>query len=70
MRMPNLEAEMARTGIAVDRIAEELQCTSRTAWNKVHCVSPLTFNEAKILRDNLFSKCDYDYLFELERDTA
>lgn len=67
--MRNLIAEMARYGLKNKDIQAVLKCSEKTARNKIHGESALTYREAKMIRDVLFPNLDLEYLFAEDDST-
>ncbi len=60
----NLKAEYVRKGInPKNRIMSILNCSEKTARNKLEEKTPLTVAEAKKIRDTDFEGFTLDYLF-------
>ena len=70
MLFPTLKAEMARIGLKTGDIAETLETTPRTAYNKLMGYSKFTLNETVNIRDKHFSGWDLEVLFLREQKGA
>jgi len=66
--MRNLEAEMRRSGIRSEDIKNLLNCSDRTARNKIKGVTPFTFPEAEIVRNHFFPGLLMEYLFAADNN--
>jgi len=60
---PNLRAEMARSGVSKERLAECAGCTVRTVDNWFAGNSDIPVHSCFAIRDELFSDMPLDYLF-------
>ncbi len=64
----NLKAEYVRKGVdPTDRIMSILNCSEKTARNKLTEKTPITVAEAKKIRDTDFESFTLDYLFAICR---
>ncbi|HUS89782.1 MAG TPA: hypothetical protein VMW91_10580 [Desulfosporosinus sp.] len=70
MLYPTLKAEMARRGLKTRDIAETLEVTTRTAYNKLTGKSKFMLNETVIVRDKHFPGWDIEVLFLREQKGA
>lgn len=61
--LKNLQAEMARSSITVDQIADEISVSVRTVYNKLKCSTEFQRDEMFIIRDTFFPKLGVEYLF-------
>ncbi len=61
--MSNLSAEMARFGVSVYNVQAVLDCSEKTARNKVNGSTEFTVAEAMKLRDAYFPGLRLEYLF-------
>jgi plasmid maintenance system antidote protein VapI len=59
----NLMTEMNRLGITNENIADELHIHRNSVSNKINGDTPLTLEEAKIIREKFFPYADFQYLF-------
>lgn len=59
---PNLLAEMARRGLTISGMAEELGCARDTLARNFN--GSLRIDEALRIRDRYFPDCSLDYLFK------
>ena len=67
---PNVKAELARKGITLEKLAEELEQrgmkrTVATLSNKFTGKFPITLNEAKAIKDVLDTEIPIEELFEV-----
>ena len=60
----NVKAEMARRGITLGMLADQLKFTLATVSNKLNGKQPLTFNEAKQIKSILGVDIPLEELFE------
>jgi plasmid maintenance system antidote protein VapI len=60
----NVKAEMARRGITLGMLADQLKFTLATVSNKLNGKQPLTFNEAKQIKSILGVDMPLEELFE------
>lgn len=60
----NLEAEIARRGLAKQKVADCIGISKRTLYDKLTGKTTFTINEASKLQKELFPECEMDYLFE------
>ena len=49
-RYPNLEAELARTGLSKTELAKQLGLSKDTLYNKLNGKSKLTIDEARVIK--------------------
>ena len=61
---PNCKAELARQGITLDKLANELGLTLTTVSLKLNGRYPLTLREAKIIKAYLNVDIPLEVLFE------
>lgn len=70
----NLRAELVRKGIKnpAEAVAEALECTEKTARNKLDGITPVTVPEAVTIIERYFStdKFSIEYLFAEYHATA
>ena len=60
----NLKAEFARRNISpISKISSVLECSERTARNKMNGSTEMTVNEAKKIKIECFPELSLDYLF-------
>lgn len=65
---PNLRAEMARSNISIQDIANVIGTARDTAGAKLSRKRPINLNEAFEIADTFFPDKDVRYLFEAEQD--
>lgn len=63
MRFTTLRAEMARRGLKGRDIAEALQISSKSAYNKINGITEFTLKETIAIRDKFFPGMTIDFLF-------
>ena len=63
MRFTTLRAEMARKGLKGRDIAETLQISSKSAYNKINRITEFTLKETIAIRDKFFPGMTIDFLF-------
>ena len=61
--MNNLKAEMQRNGLTVKDIMQTIDCSEKTARNKVNGETDFTYPEAEKVRNCLFPGMRMEYLF-------
>lgn len=65
----NLQAEFARQNIkAVKGLSRALNCTERTARNKLSGITDITVNEAKKIISTYFPDMQIEYLFATDEE--
>lgn len=64
MRLQNLRAEMARSGITNFQLAEELGVRAATVSDKINGRSRFFCDEAIRIKRRFFPSLEIDYLFE------
>ena len=65
-RYVNLEAEIARKGVAKKEIAETLGVRLATVYDKLKGKYPFTLDEALKMKDKYFPEFTLEYLFYSE----
>ena len=60
----NLRAEMARKGITIQNLANELEISRQTASHKFSGKAPLYLDEAIKINKRFFPETTVDYLFQ------
>jgi transcriptional regulator with XRE-family HTH domain len=65
---PNCKAELARQGVTLEKLAEELDLTISTVSLKLNGKYPLTLREAKIIKTFLKVDIPLEVLFEEAND--
>lgn len=60
---PNLVGAIAKRGIKKCAIADALEVSSRTLYNKMAGIAPFTWPEVCTIRDTFFPDADKDVLF-------
>lgn len=63
---PNLEAEMARSGVQRKDLAEKLGVRAATIYDKLNGKYPFTLDEASMIKEFFFPNFSLDYLFSKE----
>ena len=63
MRFTTLKAEMARKGLKGIDIAETLQISAKSAYNKINGITEFTLKETIAVRDKYFPDMTIDFLF-------
>ncbi len=63
MRFATLRAEMARKGLKGTDIAETLQISAKSVYNKINGVTEFTLKETIAIRDKYFPDMTIDFLF-------
>lgn len=61
---PNLTGEIAKRGIKKVVIANALSISEKALYNKLHGISPFTWNEVCIIKERFFPDMDKDVLFK------
>lgn len=64
--LKNLQAEITRSSLSLDRIAVELDITKRTLSNKINGVTEFNRDEMYQVRDCFFPTLGVEYLFLVE----
>jgi hypothetical protein len=59
----NLNAEMARNGYTVANVQAILKKCDRTTRSKLNGETPISIQEAIVIRDTMFPQLSIDYLF-------
>ncbi len=61
--LKNLQAEIARSEITVEEIADAIHVSIRTVHYKIKCVTEFQRDEMFTIRDTFFPKLGVEYLF-------
>ena len=70
MAYPNLEAEMKRSGVSREDIAEALELHVSGVYLMLSGKRNLPIYRAKIIRDKFFPQMKLDYLFDQSPDRS
>lgn len=62
----NLEAEMVRSDITSETIANTIGRSYNTVRARLNGKIPFTLDEAMLIKKKLFPDCPMDYLFDVE----
>lgn len=64
MKYPNLEAEIARGGLAKQDIADSLGVSRNTFYRWMNGETDFPLDKAKAVSRTFFPNCEFGYLFE------
>lgn len=65
--LANLKKALESKGITLRAYAAVIGVSEKTAWNKINEETPITYQEARTTKRELFPEYDEEYLFASDR---